>query len=163
MPGVSRALAALAGAFALACTGDEGSWRSANGEITVSNVAAPAPADVGAADSAAMAVYATIANVSAADDTLTSVSAADARSASLHATMDHGAMQMMHPADHLPVPAGGVARLAPGGTHVMLEGLRRRFAPGDTIAVTLVFRRAGSVTVNASVFSYEQLQEALDR
>ena len=161
--GASRTLAALVSAFALACTGDEGSWRSANGEITVSNVAAPAPADVGAPDSATMAVYATIANVGTADDTLNSVSAPDARSASLHATMDHGAMKMMHPTDHVPVPAGGVARLAPGGTHVMLEGLRRRFAPGDTIAVTLLFRRGGSVTVNASVLSYERLQEALDR
>lgn len=159
----SRALALLGGALVAACTGDEGSWRSSNGEITVSNVAAPAPADVGSPDSATMAVYATIANVGTSDDTLTTVSAPDARSATLHATMDHGAMKMMHPTGHFPIPAGGVARLAPGGTHVMLEGLRRRFAPGDTVALTFVFRRGGAVAVNASVFSYEQLQEALAR
>lgn len=160
---VRRLAAAGLGLALAACVGDEGSWRSPNGEITVSNVAAPAPAEVGSPDSATMAVYATIANVGTSDDTLTAVSARDARSATLHATMDHGAMKMMHPTDHVPVPAGGVARLAPGGTHVMLEGLQRRFVPGDTVAITFVFRRGGSVTVNASVFSYEQLQEALAR
>lgn len=159
----SRAFALLAGALVAGCTGDEGSWRSPNGEITVSNVAAPAPADVGSPDSATMAVYATIANVGTAADTLTAVSSPDARSAALHASMDHGAMKMMMPAGHFAIPAGGVTRLAPGGTHVMLEGLRRRFAPGDTVPLTFVFRRGGGVSVNASVFPYEQLQEALAR
>ena len=54
-------LAALC-VLCLGCSSDEGSWRSANGGIAVSRVAAPAPANVGAVDSATMSVYATIAN-----------------------------------------------------------------------------------------------------
>ena len=147
---------------AVACSSDEGSWRTPNGEIAVSRVAAPAPANVGSADSATMAVYATIANTGTAADTLASVTAPDARSATLHTTMDHGGMQMMMPADPVAVASNSVVRLAPGKTHVMLEGLTRRFAPGDTVPLTFVFRRSGAVTVNASVFAYEDLQRALD-
>lgn len=145
-----------------ACSSDEGSWRSANGEIAVSRVAAPAPADVGSPDSATMAVYATIANTGAAPDTLVSVTATHARSATLHTTMDHGGMQMMMPAEPVAVAPNAFVQLAPGRTHIMLEGLTRRFVPGDTLPLTFVFRRSGSVAVNASVFAYEDLQRALE-
>lgn len=144
------------------CSSDEGSWRTPNGEIAVSRVAAPAPANVGSTDSATMAVYATIANTGRAADTLVSVTAADARSATLHTTMDHGGMQMMMPADPVVVAPSSVVQLAPGKTHVMLDGLTRRFAPGDTVPLVFVFRRSGSVNVNASVFAYEDLQRALE-
>ena len=144
------------------CSSDEGSWRTSNGEIAVSRVAAPAPANVGSHDSATMAVYATIANTGTTPDTLVSVTATHAGSATLHATMDHGGMKMMMPADPVAIAPESVVRLAPGGTHVMLEGLTRRFAPGDTMPLTFVFRRSGAVNVNASVFAYEQLQRALE-
>jgi len=148
--------------FAVGCSSDEGSWRSSNGEIAVSRVAAPAPADVGSPDSATMAVYATIANTSASADTLVSVSATHARTATLHTTMDHGGTQMMMPAEPVAVDPNSFVRLAPGRTHIMLEGLTRRFAPGDALPLTFVFRRSGSVAVNASVFAYEDLQRALE-
>src|SRR5829696_953193 len=100
-------LALLAGVLSVtACSSDEGSWRSGNGELTVNRVAAPAPANVGSLDSATMAVYAVIANVSGAADTLTAVEARDARSATLHATMDHGGTKMMMPTTTFVVPAG---------------------------------------------------------
>ena len=161
-PATLRVLRVLCGGFAVACSSDEGSWRSANGEIAVSRVAAPAPANVGSPDSATMAVYATIANVGTAADTLVSVIAPAARSAGLHETMAHDGTQMMMPAQHLVVPANGIARLQPGRTHVMLTGLTRTFAPGDTMPLVFTFRRAGPVNVNASVFSYEDLQRALE-
>lgn len=159
MRGLVLALLAAAGP---ACAPHEGSWRTPNGEITVHRVAAPAPANVGSLDSATMSVYATIANAGSTDDTLASVAAPDARIASLHSNMNHGGTMMMMPADPIVIPANGVVRLAPGGTHVMLEGILRRVAPGDTLPVTFVFRRGGSVTVNASVFAYDRLQEALE-
>jgi copper(I)-binding protein len=158
-----RAALLLTALTLAACTGDEGSWRSPNGEITVSRVFAPAPANVGSPDSATMAVYATLANVSAMDDTLTGVSTSLAGSASIHTTMTHGASQMMHATDHVVVPANGITRLAPGGTHIMLERLSRAFVPGDTLPLTLTFRRGGTVAVNASVLSYDKLQQALER
>ena len=109
-----------------------------------------------------MAVYATIANTGAAPDTLVSVTATHARSATLHTTMDHGGMQMMMPAEPVAVAPNAFVQLAPGRTHIMLEGLTRRFVPGDTLPLTFVFRRSGSVAVNASVFAYEDLQRALE-
>ncbi len=109
-----------------------------------------------------MAVYATIANTGRAEDTLVSVATADARGVTLHTTMDHGGVQMMMPSLGVAVPPDGVVQLAPGGTHIMLEGLTRRFVPGDTMPLTFVFRRSGSVSVNASVFAYEDLQRALE-
>ena len=157
-----RFLCVLCGSIGLGCSSDEGSWRSANGEIAVSRVAAPAPANVGSPDSATMAVYATIANIGTSADTLVSVTAPAARRAELHETMDHGGTQMMMPAPLFVIPADGVARLQPGRTHVMLTGLTRTFAPGDTMPVVFTFRRAGSVSVNASVFAYEDLQRALE-
>lgn len=155
-------LAALC-VLCLGCSSDEGSWRSANGEIAVSRVAAPAPANVGAVDSATMSVYATIANTGRAPDTLVSVTTTYASSATLHTTMNHGGTQMMMPAEPVVIEPGIVTTLAPGGTHVMLEGLTRRFAPGDTMPLTFTFRRSGPVAVNASVFAYEDLQKALER
>jgi copper(I)-binding protein len=162
LPLASSVLRVLCVGYAVACSSDEGSWRSSNGEIAVSRVAAPAPANVGSPDSATMAVYATIANTGRAPDTLVSVSATHAASATLHSTMDHGGMQMMMPADPVAIAPSSIVRLAPGGTHVMLEGLTRRFAPGDTVPLTFVFRRSGAVNVNASVFAYEDLQRALE-
>lgn len=159
---LSGLLRVLGGSIALGCASDEGSWRTSNGEIAVSRVAAPAPANVGSPDSATMAVYATIANTGAAPDTLVSVTAMHAGSATLHSTMDHGGTQMMMPADAVAIAPNSFVQLAPGRTHVMLERLTRRFAPGDTVPLTFVFRRSGPVSVNASVFAYEDLQRALE-
>ena len=148
--------------LAVACSSDEGSWRTANGEIAVSRVAAPAPANVGSSSATTMAVYATIANTGTSADTLMSVMTPAARGAGLHETIDLGGTQMMVLAEHFVIPANGVARLQPGRTHVMLTGLRRSFVPGDTVPLVFTFRRAGPVGVNASVFSYEDLQRALE-
>ena len=143
------------------CASDEGSWRSSNGELAVSRVAAPAPVNVGSPDSATMAVYAIIANVSANADTLYAVETDAARLASIHGTVDHGGSKMMMAVPVFVIPPGDVVRLMPGATHVMLEGLRRQFVPGDTVPLTFVFRRGGRVAVNASVLSYDQLDQAL--
>ena len=145
----------------VSCASDEGSWRSDNGEIAVNRVAAPAPVNVGSPDSATMAVYAIIANVSPAADTLYAIETDLARSASIHGTMDHGQGKMMMPVPGFVIPPGDVVRLMPGATHVMLEGLRQMPAPGDTVPVTFVFRRAGRVTTNASVLAYDQMEKAL--
>ena len=43
------------------------------------------------------------------------------------------------------------AVLAPGGSHVMLMGLRRSLNEGDTFLVALVFEKAGKVMVDVTV------------
>jgi hypothetical protein len=41
--------------------------------------------------------------------------------------------------------------MKPGGHHIMLLGLRRDLKPGDTVKVTLVFEKAGPMSIEAPV------------
>ena len=99
------------------------------------------------------AAYLTIVNGSATDDALLSVGAPHlAASVSLHETTtgDDG-MTGMHHAPSIAIPANGTVALAPGGYHVMLEGLQRDLVAGETVQLALVFAQAGPVTVDAQV------------
>jgi copper(I)-binding protein len=48
-------------------------------------------------------------------------------------SVDNGIMRM-RPAEPLAIPAGQTVKLAPGGVHVMLSGLKRTLSPGDSVA-----------------------------
>ena len=65
--------------------------------------------------------------------------------------MEDGVMRMRHAEDGVEVPAGGMAELKPGGFHVMFMGLRQPLEEGSSFPVTLVFERAGQVTVDVQV------------
>lgn len=102
------------------------------------------------------AVYMTL--KSAEGDTLTGVSvpASVARSAQLHestaaggAMGSGGGMMGMREVDRIDLPAGTAVALKPGGYHVMLLGLKRPIAAGDTIPVTLTFAKSGTVRADA--------------
>lgn len=54
----------------------------------------------------------------------------------LHQTQLQGGMSRMRPGK-LEVPAGGSASLEPGGWHLMLFGIARGLAAGDTVPLTL--------------------------
>jgi hypothetical protein len=58
------------------------------------------------------------------------------------------------------VPAEGHARLAPGETHAMLEGLRAGLVRGDSLAVTFQFAHAGPIAVQARIIEYAQVDSA---
>lgn len=49
------------------------------------------------------------------------------------------------------IAAGGEAAMAPGGMHIMIEGLTEPLREGDSFPVVLVFRDAGEVRVNVLV------------
>jgi periplasmic copper chaperone A len=55
--------------------------------------------------------------------------------------MDDGVMRM-RALDALPLPAGQVVVLKPGGYHVMLMGLKAPIKAGDTVPLTLVVEGA---------------------
>lgn len=129
------------------------------GEIEVGGVLAPAPVPGG--DAPPIAVYLALVNHGAGADTLDRVELAGAR-ASLHAQSPAGSgMAAMIAVPHLPLPAGETVRLRPGGHHVMVEGLARKLVPGDTLALTLVLRRAGPLHVAARVVSYGDVERLL--
>lgn len=72
----------------------------------------------------------------------------------LHRTvMQDGVMRMRHAEDGVEVPAGGMAELKPGGFHVMLMGLKQPLEEGSSFPVTLIFERAGTVTVDVPVMA----------
>ncbi len=98
------------------------------------------------------AAYLVIDNSTAAADALVGVSSPDATTCQLHETMtDPSAMTGMQPVDRVEIPAGGQVRLAPGGFHVMVMGLRRPLAAGDQLELDLQFEHAGRVVVRAEV------------
>ena len=84
-------------------------------------------------------------------DRLTGVASPVATSADLHETInDHGVMKMRHVAS-LPVAPGKPLKLAPGGYHIMLMGLKQALVAGTSFPVTLTFAKAGTVTTSATV------------
>jgi copper(I)-binding protein len=95
-------------------------------------------------------VYLTITDTGS-QDTLTDVTTPVATKADLHESInDHGVMKM-RPVMSLVVEPGKPVRLAPGGYHIMLTGLKQALKQGDSFPVTLSFAKAGQVTATVTV------------
>ena len=108
---------------------------------------APVLGDVGV-------VYFSVTNQGSRPDTLTGVTVAGASSAMLHDQGDGDGPGEMRHVEFIRVGPGASVRLAPGGLHVMVEGMEHPPAAGDTIQVTIRFSGAGAVTVAAPVLPY---------
>jgi copper(I)-binding protein len=95
--------------------------------------------------------YLVIENGTGQADVLTSVTIPGGGSVMLHqTTTDASGMTGMHPVDGIHVPAGGTVELAPGGFHMMIDGLGT-VAAGDKVELDLMFEHAGKVVVQAEV------------
>jgi copper(I)-binding protein len=134
---LSFALVVLLGCLATA--------RAASGP-TVESAWARAP--IGAAG--AMALYLTI-HGGSAPDRLVGVDSPVAGMAMLHKSVEQGGVSSMDMLDAIDIPAGATVALRPGGMHVMLEDLRSRPAPGQSIEITLHFQQAGDEHVTVPV------------
>lgn len=98
------------------------------------------------------AAYLTIVNGGTQDDALLGATSPGAASVELHETaMDSSGMAGMHPVDRLAVAAGATVKLEPGGYHLMLTGLTKPLAAGDTLVLDLTFEHAGKIVVQAEV------------
>jgi len=85
-------------------------------------------------------------------DRLVSVSSADANLVQIHESrIESGMMMMRELREGLPLPAGETVALAPGGSHLMLLGVKEPLAAGDTVALTLTFATSAPVEVTATV------------
>ena len=119
---------------------------AAPGTVTVSDAwCRPTPngAKVGAC-------YVTL--TAGSDDRLVSVSTALAESAQVHEMKtENGVMSMGELPNGLPLPAGQTVELKPGGTHVMLMGLRDPLVDGGVASFTLTFEKAPAIGVHAAV------------
>ena len=56
-------------------------------------------------------------------------------------TMQNGVMKMF-PVDGIDVPAGKTVKLATGGYHVMMMGLKQQMKPGERVPLKLLFETA---------------------
>lgn len=165
-----RAVSLLAGAATLialaGCDGEEGeAGREAAevGEEVGVGVVDPwvRAAVVRGGDSAAgvpaapvnSAAYLVIRNGGREADALLAVETDIADTAELHSVSIANGVMRMRPVDSVAVPAGGEAVLEPGGLHVMLVGLHRGLADGDSVALTLRLRSGRTLQVTAPVMA----------
>jgi len=96
--------------------------------------------------------YFEIDNRGSTDDSLVSASSPGSASVELHQTMpDMSGMIGMTAVAQVTCPAGGSVTFAPGGYHLMIMGLSRQLATGDTLELDLVFAHAGTIVVQAAV------------
>ena len=135
----------LALAAALAASLAAAAPASADGPLTVEDARARLllPSRPGAA-------WLTIRNAGG-QDRLVGAESPAAERVEIHTHVHEGGVMMMRRVDAIDVPAGGEAALEPGGDHLMLFGLKGKLSPGDTFPLTLLFEKAGPVTVEVRV------------
>jgi copper(I)-binding protein len=87
------------------------------------------------------------------DDRLIGASTEAAGRAELHTHQEDGdgVMKMIHVEEGFTLPAGSTTSFARGGKHVMLMGLTGPLEQGATVPLTLIFEKAGEVTVEVPV------------
>lgn len=92
--------------------------------------------------------YLTIANAGDKAERLVSATSPRAGEVQIHEmSMQGDVMKMRHLTDGLPIPAGETVSLTPGGYHLMFLKVPEPITEGQTVEATLVFERAGTVTL----------------
>jgi periplasmic copper chaperone A len=95
------------------------------------------------------AAYLTVENKGNVEDRLISGSSDVAPTVQVHEMkVDNGVMSMREVEGGLALPAHSRTDLKPGSYHLMLIGLTKPIAPGQDVALTLHFAKAGDVTLH---------------
>lgn len=98
------------------------------------------------------AAYFTIYNGTSDPDTLTGIKSEDTAKAEVHESyVTEDGLSGMRPAGTLAIPSGDSLLLQPGSFHVMLMGMKRNIAVGDSIQLQLQFSGSGSQTISAGI------------
>jgi copper(I)-binding protein len=100
-----------------------------------------------------VAAYFVVHNNGKTADRLLSVDSPVAGKAELHEHVMHDGLMKMQQVQSVEVPAGGEAKFAPMGYHVMLLELKdkSKLVDGQHFALTLHFEKAGDLTVEVAV------------
>jgi copper(I)-binding protein len=96
-------------------------------------------------------VFFVIENATPGDDTLLYADSEVASAVEIHRTVQEGEVMKMVFQESVPVPARSQVEFKPGDLHVMLIGLVRDLAPGDTFNLTLHFAQAGDILLAVEV------------
>ncbi|MEM1360709.1 MAG: copper chaperone PCu(A)C [Pseudomonadota bacterium] len=99
------------------------------------------------------AIFMMIHNDGAMPDRLIGAKSPAAQRVELHTHKENadGVMQMLEVEEGFAIPAGDNVMLARGGHHVMLMGLTQSLNNGDQVPLTLMFEKAGEVTLEVPV------------
>ena len=98
------------------------------------------------------AAFMTVMNHGDSDDRLIAVRSDVAHRTELHTHKEtDGGMKMLKAEEGFVIPAGGRHALARGGDHVMMLGLTESLTDGKTVSITLIFEKAGEITVDVPV------------
>jgi periplasmic copper chaperone A len=95
--------------------------------------------------------YVEIRNTGKEADRLVAASSPAAARVELHVMSHDGGVMKMREAPGFPTPPRKTVTLKPGGSHLMLTGLKQPFLKGQHIPITLRFERAGEVHVELEV------------
>ena len=97
------------------------------------------------------AAYFTIVNKDSTADRLISAESDVANAVEIHETTMKDNVMSMSPVEAIEVPPNGQVELKPGGYHIMMVGLKQDLNVGDSVTLTLVFEKAGRITVDVAV------------
>jgi copper(I)-binding protein len=101
------------------------------------------------------AVYVTIDNKGSSPDRLTGAFTDHAAMAMVHQNEVVNGVAKMRMAGEINIPANDKIEMVPGGTHIMLQGLRAPLKTGDDFDLVLKFKESGDQTVKVSVVRAE--------
>jgi hypothetical protein len=144
---VRRVLAALCLACGLLAELPAAGHTYSAGELTVRHPwsrATPPGAKMGA-------VYFEIRNADKAPDRVIGASTPVAERVEMHVELREGDVLKMREVSRFEVPARQRLALTPGGSHLMLVGLKKPLAAGDRFPLTLRLERGGELKVEVEV------------
>ena len=84
-------------------------------------------------------------------DRLVGVFSPVAKKAGLHTMTMESSVMKMRPLGGVDLPANQPVTLKPGGTHIMLQGLKEPLQAGKSFPLTLTFEKAGERQVEVAV------------
>lgn len=97
------------------------------------------------------AAFLTLKNGGGEADRLIAARAPVADRVELHTHLHENGVMKMRQVEAIEIPAGGMAMLKPGGDHVMLMGLKAPLQEGGSFPLTLVFEKAGEITIDVTI------------
>jgi len=97
------------------------------------------------------AAYVTLANRGTSEDRLLGATSPAAQSIQFHSEVNENGVMKMRELPAIDVRPGASVVLKPGGIHMMMIGLKQQLNEGETVALTLMFEKAGAVEVTARI------------
>lgn len=84
-------------------------------------------------------------------DTLLSAISSAAGKVEIHAHQEENDIVKMRRLESLPIPDGQTTLFEPRGLHLMLLDLKKPLKEGERLPLTLIFKKAGSIDVEAQI------------